>query len=71
MSIKILKNILLLSGLTIFSFFVFAPKAHASIIIKLPTSLGISTGLQGYWTMNGADYNSASTTAEVLDRSEN
>ena len=31
----------------------------------------LTNGLVGFWTMNGKDYNSASTTAEVLDKSGN
>jgi hypothetical protein len=52
-------------------FFLFVPTAKAATIVKTVSSLGLSSGLVGYWTMDGADYNAASTTAEVLDRSGN
>lgn len=39
--------------------FTFPPKAHAGLIVKLPTSLGLATGLVGYWPFNGPDISGA------------
>jgi hypothetical protein len=51
----------------LFLFFIFTPSAHAGLIIKLPSSLGLSTGLVGWWTFDGPDISGTT----VLDKSGN
>src|SRR3989344_3444645 len=44
-------------------------RAKAGLVIKLPSSLGLATNLQGYWTFDGADMYESGTVA--ADRSGN
>jgi len=37
------------------SFVVYVPRAKAGLVLKLPSSLGLSTNLAGHWTMDPAD----------------
>lgn len=48
---------------------IFAPEAHAGIIIKAPAYLGLNRGLVGYWTFDGADIGNSGVTAK--DKSGN
>jgi len=45
------------------------PRAKAGLVIKLPSSLGLATNLQGYWTFDGADMYESGTVA--ADKSGN
>src|SRR3990167_1282163 len=45
------------------------PRAKAGLVIKLPSSLGLATNLQGYWTFDGADMYESRTVA--ADKSGN
>jgi hypothetical protein len=43
--------------------------ASGSMVIGTSYENRLTNGLVGFWTMNGKDYNAASSTAEVLDKS--
>src|SRR3989344_947475 len=50
-------------------FLIAPPPARAGLVIKLPSSLGLATNLQGYWTFDGADMYESGTVA--ADKSGN
>src|SRR3989344_1347891 len=50
-------------------FLIAPPLARAGLVIKLPSSLGLATNLQGYWTFDGADMYENGTVA--ADKSGN
>jgi hypothetical protein len=60
-------GIWILFGICILSFGILsAPRpAHAGLILKLPSSLGLTTGLVGYWTFDGNDISGTN----AIDRS--
>lgn len=62
-----MKNFLFIAALVSVLPLAFAEKAHASVINKAPASLGLASGLVGYWTFDGPDV--AGTAA--YDRSGN
>src|SRR3989344_1234060 len=48
---------------------IFPEPARASVLLKLPSGLGLASGLVGYWTMDGKDINWTANT--MTDKSGN
>lgn len=48
-------SLVLLLAARLLGCFSFPPKANAGLIVKLPSSLGLNTGLFGYWTFDQPD----------------
>ena len=42
-------------SILIFAFSIFAPTVHAAVIIQAPKYLGLTEGLVGFWSFDGAD----------------
>ncbi len=67
---KFLKSFSLSFLLPTFTLYlILAPSAHAGTIIKAPVYLGLSNGLVGYWTFDGADTHKSSSKTD--DKSGN
>jgi hypothetical protein len=55
-------TLLLLIIVLMIGWFAFVPKASAGFIIKLPTSLGLTSSLQGHWAFDGGDISGTTVT---------